>query len=174
MLYATARGLVELHLNGARVGDAVLAPGWTDYRKRIEYAAHDVTDLLADGANVLAAILGDGWYAGFVGFDLKRAGAHYGTHPELLCELHVEYADGAREVVASDERWRATTGPIRYSDLLHGEHYDARRELGGWTEPDYDDGAWPAGAHPRARRRGAGARARAADPRHGGAAAGRP
>ena len=64
--------------------------------------------------------------------DLKRAGAHYGTHPELLCELHLEYADGVREVVASDERWRATTGPIRYSDLLHGEHYDARREL-GWT-----------------------------------------
>ena len=132
MLYATARGLVELHLNGARVGDAVLAPGWTDYRKRIEYAAHDVTDLLADGSNVLSAILGDGWYSGFVGMDLKRAGAHYGTHPELLCELHLEYADGVREVVASDERWRATTGPIRYSDLLHGEHYDARRELGDW------------------------------------------
>jgi alpha-L-rhamnosidase len=144
MLYATARGLVELHLNGARVGDAVLAPGWTDYRKRIEYAAHDVTELLAEGTNVLAAILGDGWYAGFVGFDLKRAGAHYGTYPELLCELHLEYADGAREVVASDERWRATTGPIRYSDLLHGEHYDARRELSGWTEPGYDDGDWSA------------------------------
>jgi alpha-L-rhamnosidase len=144
MLYATARGLVELHLNGARVGDAVLAPGWTDYRKRIEYAAHDVTDLLADGTNVLSAILGDGWYSGFVGFDLKRAGAHYGTYPELLCELHLEYADGAREVVASDERWRATTGPIRYSDLLHGEHYDARRDLGGWTDPGYEDGDWPA------------------------------
>ena len=93
---------------------------------------------------MLSAILGDGWYAGFVGMDLKRAGAHYGTYPELLCELHLEYADGAREVVASDEHWRATTGPIRYSDLLHGEHYDARRELGGWTDPGYDDGAWPA------------------------------
>jgi alpha-L-rhamnosidase len=144
MLYATARGLVELHLNGARVGDARLVPGWTDYRKRIEYAAHDVTQLLADGPNALSAILGDGWYAGFVGFDLKRAGARYGTYPELLCELHVEYADGTRGVVASDERWRATTGPIRYSDLLHGEHYDARRELGEWTTPGYDDGDWPA------------------------------
>jgi alpha-L-rhamnosidase len=143
MLYATARGLVELHLNGARVGDAVLAPGWTDYRTRIEYAAHDVTDLLADGPNVLSAILGDGWYSGFVGFDLKRAGARYGTYPELLCELQLEYVDGACEFVASDERWRASTGPIRYSDLLHGEHYDARRELGGWTDPGYDDGDWP-------------------------------
>jgi alpha-L-rhamnosidase len=143
VLYATARGLVEMHLNGTRVGDAVLAPGWTDYRTRIEYAAHDVTDLLADGTNVLSAILGDGWYTGFVGFDLKRAGARYGTYPELLCELHLEYADGTCEVVASDEQWRATTGPIRYSDLLHGEHYDARCELDGWTDPDYA-GDWPA------------------------------
>ena len=79
---------------------------------------------------------------GFVGFDLKRAGAHYGTYPELLCELHLEYVDGAHEVVASDEHWRATTGPIRYSDLLHGEYYDARRELDGWTDPGYDDGDW--------------------------------
>jgi alpha-L-rhamnosidase len=132
MLYATARGLVELHLNGTRIGDAVLTPGWTDYRRRIEYAAHDVTELLSDGTNVLAAILSDGWYSGFVGFDRKRAGARYGTYPELLCEMHLEYADGAREVVASDEQWEATTGPIRYSDLLHGEYFDARREPVDW------------------------------------------
>jgi alpha-L-rhamnosidase len=143
MLYATARGVYELHLNGTRVGDAVLAPGWTDYRSRIEYAAHDVTELVREGANVLSAIVGDGWWSGFVGFDLKRAGAHYGTHPELLCELHLEHEDGSLEVIASDERWRATTGPIRYSDLLHGEYYDARRELDGWTDPAYDDGDWP-------------------------------
>ncbi|HEX5782799.1 MAG TPA: family 78 glycoside hydrolase catalytic domain, partial [Solirubrobacteraceae bacterium] len=144
MLYATARGVFELQLNGARVGDAVLAPGWTDYRRRIEYAAHDVTELVREGANAITAILGDGWWSGFVGFDLKRAGAHYGEHPELLCELHLEHEDGTREVVATDGRWRATTGPIRYSDLLHGEYYDARRELDGWTDADYDDGDWPA------------------------------
>jgi alpha-L-rhamnosidase len=143
MLYTTARGVVEMHLNGARVGDAVLTPGWTDYRKRIEYAACDVTDLMRDGDNVLGAILGDGWYCGFIGMNPKRAGAHYGLHPELLCELHVERADGAIDVVKSDGRWRATTGPIRYSDLLQGEYYDARRELDGWTERGYDDGAWP-------------------------------
>ena len=131
-----------MHVNGDRVGDAVLAPGWTDYSKRIEYAAHDVTGLIAGETNVLGAILGDGWYAGFVGFDLKRAGAHYGKRPELLCELHLHYEDGSSEVVASDEHWRATTGPIRYSDLLHGEHYDARHELDGWTDPAYDEDGW--------------------------------
>jgi alpha-L-rhamnosidase len=141
-LYATARGLVELELNGARVGDGVLRPGWTDYRRRIEYAAHDVTGLLREGENVLGAILGDGWYAGCVGFDARRRGSHYGTDPQLLCELHVEHADGRREVVGSDAAWRATTGPIVYADLLMGERRDARRELGAWSAPGYDDAAW--------------------------------
>jgi alpha-L-rhamnosidase len=131
-LYATARGVLELTLNGQRVGDAVLAPGWTDYRERIEYAAHDVTALVRAGENELSAILGDGWYAGFVGFDARRPGNHYGAEPELLCELHLEYADGGRSVVASDGSWSASVGPIVYSDLLMGERYDARRELGPW------------------------------------------
>lgn len=142
-LYATARGLLELELNGARVGDAVLRPGWTDYRKRIEYAVHDVTALVQPGDNVLGAILGHGWYAGFVGFDARRAGAHYGTEPELLCELHLEHADGSRQVIASDGDWRATTGPLVYADLLMGERYDARRELGRWSQPgDADAAGW--------------------------------
>jgi alpha-L-rhamnosidase len=131
-LYVTAHGVLEVSVNGARVGDAVLAPGWTDYRERVEYAAHDVTALLRAGENELSAIVGDGWYAGFVGFDARRAGNHYGVEPELLCELHIERADGAREIVASDKDWTWTDGPIVYSDLLAGERYDARRELGPW------------------------------------------
>ena len=144
-LYATARGVVELELNGARVGDAVLAPGWTDYDQRIEYGTHDVTELVRAGENVLGAIVGDGWYAGFVGMDPRRPGNHYGRDPELLCELHLEHADGTRTVIATDGSWRATTGPFVYSDLLMGERYDARRELGAWSEPGGGDGA---GWHP--------------------------
>jgi alpha-L-rhamnosidase len=149
-LYATARGVLEFQLNGARVGDAVLAPGWTDYRERIEYAAHDVTELVRAGENVLGAILGDGWYAGFVGFDARRPGNHYGREPELLCELHLEHEDGSREIVASDASWTAAVGPLLYSDLLMGERYDARRELGAWSEPHFDGGAWhPVVTRPR-------------------------
>ena len=74
-LYVTALGLYEARLNGHRVGDAFLAPGWTDYGQRVLYQAYDVTSLLATGENVLGAIIADGWYAGFVGFDAKRAGA---------------------------------------------------------------------------------------------------
>ena len=116
-LYATARGVVELELNGARVGDSVLAPGWTDYRERIEYAAHDVTELVRDGDNVLGAILGAGWYAGFIGFDPLRRGNHYGRDPALLCELHLEHDDGSVEVdrqrraVARDDRAARVLGP---------------------------------------------------------------
>jgi len=142
VLYATARGVLELQLNGVRIGDAVLAPGWTDYRARIEYAAHDVTALLRDGENVLGAILGPGWYAGFIGMDPLRRGNHYGRDPALLCELHLEHESGAVEVIASDGRWCAATGPLEYSDLLVGERYDARRELGAWSEPGFRDDGW--------------------------------
>jgi alpha-L-rhamnosidase len=141
-LYATARGVLELELNGARVGDARLAPGWTDYRVRLEYAAHDVTAMLRQGENVLGAILGPGWYAGFVGMNPLRPGNHYGRDPALLCELHLEREDGSVEVIASDAAWRATTGPIDYSDMLVGERYDARRELGAWSEPGYRESGW--------------------------------
>ena len=141
-LYATARGVYELSLNGARVGDDVLAPGWTDYRRRIQYQVYDVTDLLREGPNALGAILGDGWYAGFVGFDPKKAGAHYGTRPQLLAQLNVEYEDGTTESISTDGSWRSSTGPILFSDLLAGESYDAREEMPGWDVPGFDDSGW--------------------------------
>jgi len=143
-LYATARGLYEARLNGQRVGDALLAPGWTDYTTRIQYQTYDVTTLLRDGENALGAILGTGWYAGYLGF----AGQYglYGTRPQLLARLHIEYDDGATETIVSDGAWRAATGPILYSDFLMGESYDARADLPRWDAPGYDDAAWTAAA----------------------------
>ncbi|HWT24434.1 MAG TPA: glycoside hydrolase family 78 protein [Solirubrobacteraceae bacterium] len=142
VLYATARGVYEFEFNGDRVGDSVLAPGWTDYDRRIEYAAYDVTAHLRDGDNVLGAIVGDGWYCGFVGMNPRRPGNHYGTEPQLLAELHLEHADGTRTVIATDRRWEAARGPLVYSDLLMGERYDGRRELGAWSEPGADRAGW--------------------------------
>ncbi|HEY7419724.1 MAG TPA: alpha-L-rhamnosidase N-terminal domain-containing protein, partial [Ktedonobacteraceae bacterium] len=101
-LYVTARGLYEMWLNGVRVGDAVLTPGWTDYNKRILYQTYDVTALLAEGKNALGGILGEGWYTGYVGFDPKRRGAHYGTCPQLLVQLQVQYEDGTISTIVSD------------------------------------------------------------------------
>jgi alpha-L-rhamnosidase len=141
-LYATARGVYELHLNGKRVGNDVLAPGWTDYDRRIQYQTYDVTPLLTRGMNVLGAVLGDGWFAGFVGFDPKHRGALYGSRPQLLAQLDVEYEDGSRQSISTDDSWRCSEGPILFSDLLMGESYDARREMHGWAEPGFDDSGW--------------------------------
>ncbi len=80
-LYVTALGLYEMRLNGQKVGDAVLAPGWTDYSKRLPYQTFDVTELLGQGENVLGALIADGWYSGFVGFDAKRGAPTTAPHP---------------------------------------------------------------------------------------------
>ena len=141
-LYATARGVYELHLNGSRVGDDVLAPGWTDYDRRVQYQVYDVTRLLAEGQNALGTLLGDGWYAGFVGFDPKHRGAHYGARPQVLAQLELEYEDGSWQSISTDGSWKCSEGPILFSDLLIGESYDARKEMPGWDEPGFDDSAW--------------------------------
>src|SRR5215211_6870633 len=141
-MYTTARGVYDLYLNGNRVGKDVLAPGWTDYDRRVQYQTYDVTPLLTDGPNALGAVLGDGWFAGFVGFDPKHRGAHYGARPQLLAQLDVEYEDGTKDSIATDGSWRCSTGPILFSDLLMGESYDARREMPLWAEPGFDDSEW--------------------------------
>ncbi|WP_328730278.1 glycoside hydrolase family 78 protein [Streptomyces jietaisiensis] len=138
-LYITALGLYEAHLNGERVGTDQLAPGWTDYRTRVQYQTHDVTAMLRAGANALGVYLAPGWYAGNVGM----FGPHqYGEHPALLAQLEVDYADGSSARVTSDTDWVASAGPIVSADLLDGETYDARKETPGWASPSFDDGDW--------------------------------
>jgi len=139
-LYAAARGVYEARLNGRRVGDAVLAPGWTDYRKRVQYQTYDVTSLLWQGDNALAVVLGTGWYAGHIGFFGRTR--HYGEAPRFLGQLVVEQDDGTVARLATDGEWRVATGPLRWSDLLMGEWYDARREMPGWDAPGSDDSGW--------------------------------
>ena len=137
-LHVTALGLYEARLNGERVGDAFLTPGWTDYDRRLAYQTYDVTALLAPGENVLGAVLADGWYAGFVGFDAKRAGAHYGPAPELLAQLVITFADGSEQVIGTDSSWRGRFAAVRHADLLMGERHDARLEPDGWDAAGFD------------------------------------
>lgn len=140
-LYITALGVYEAYINGRVVGDQILAPGWTSYHHRLLYQTFDVTDFLRVGRNALGAILGDGWYRGRLGFGGGRRNI-YGTRLALLAQLEVVSEDGMVEVIGTDESWRAATGPILSSDLYDGEVYDARLELGNWTEPGYDDRSW--------------------------------
>ncbi len=138
-LYATAIGLYECHLNGVRIGDALLTPGWTDYSQRIQYQAYDVIELLQQGANVFGAVLGDGWGVGHICWVGRQ---RYEDRPQFLAQLVLTYADGSQEIIATDNTWRVTSGPILESDMLMGESYDARRELTGWDQPGYDDTRW--------------------------------
>ncbi|SEG90848.1 alpha-L-rhamnosidase [Actinacidiphila yanglinensis] len=141
-LHVSARGLYEVRLNGTRVGDAELAPGWTDYTRRVQYQTYDVTALVAEGENVLAATVADGWWSGFVGFEPRRAGAHYGTFPQLFAELRLTRADGSVRTVATDGSWVTGTGAIRHADLLMGECHDRRHAVDGWDLPGFDDAGW--------------------------------
>ncbi len=143
LIYVTARGVYELRLNGRRIGDHLLAPEWTEYDKRIQYQVYDVTGLVKKGANALGAILGEGWYAGRLGLTPPPGRHVYGKYPHLLARLDIELASGRRLFIATDSRWRSTlTGPIRSSDILDGEVYDARREMSGWDRPGFDDIGW--------------------------------
>jgi alpha-L-rhamnosidase len=135
--YVTSLGLYELEINGRRVGDQLFTPGWTSYRKRLQYQTYDVTALLRSGENVIGATLGDGWYRGYLAWRDKRN--VYGNRLALLCQLRIEYADGSLEVFGTDDAWKSATGPIRTSDIYMGESYDARLERPGWSAPGYDD-----------------------------------
>jgi len=142
-IYSTALGTYQLYLNGQRVGNDILAPGWTDYRKRIVYQVYDVTSQVKAGANAIGAILGGGWYADGLGWLQTRY--NFGPPPvRLLVQLELEYADGTRDSVVSDESWKATQSPILASEIYNGESYDARLEQNGWNQPSFSDSRWGA------------------------------
>ena len=137
--YLTALGLVELTINGYPVGTDRFAPGWTDYRRRVQYQALDVLELLRPGENVIGARLGRGWFAGDVG---QFGAEQYGDYPALLAQVELDLADGRRIVVATDTDWRAHPGPLIEDDLIMGERRDARDEPTGWELPGFRDDGW--------------------------------
>ena len=141
VLHATALGLCEVFLNGRRAGDEQrFQPGWTQYDRRIDLVSTDVTALVRPGANALGAELADGWFAGHMAW----FGRNPDAHPRFAAQLHVEYDDGTREVIATAPGWKARPGPTLQADLMLGETCDARLETPGWSEPGFDDRAWTA------------------------------
>lgn len=142
-LYASARGLYLLSINGQRVGDQYLAPGWTDYTKRIQAQTYDVTSLLHSGRNVIGAALGDGWFRGKVGLGWHGV---YGDTLAFIGKLQVTYEDGSTASFVTDETWRATDGPFVQTDLQDGEIYDALLEPSGWQRAEFDASTWTAAA----------------------------
>ncbi len=138
-LYVTALGLHECWINGHKVSEDRLAPGWTDYRVRAQYQSYNVTELVKQGENTLGAMLGDGWFCGYVGW---RERQFFGEQPALLAQLEITTEDGTRHTVGTDGTWTFALGPILSADILMGESYDARKELENWCSPGKPAGSW--------------------------------
>jgi len=138
--YITAHGLYEAHINGQRIGDAYLTPGWTSYNKRLQYQVYDVTNLLKNGNNAIGVTLGSGWYRGSLAWAANKN--IYGKDIALLFQLNITYSDGSKETITSDKSWKSTTGAIRYAEIYNGETIDSRLDKAGWLLPGYNDANW--------------------------------
>jgi hypothetical protein len=141
-LFISGLGQYEVHLNGRNVTDAVLTPGWTDYRKHVFYDTYDVTSLVQRGSNAIGVMLGNGMYS--IPATESRYAKFRGSFgpPKMIVQLQLHFADGTQSVVASNAQWKAAPGPITFTSIYGGEDYDARREQPGWDTAAFDDAGW--------------------------------
>jgi len=128
-LFATALGLYDFNINSVKISDTAFTPGWTDYKKTIQYQTYNVTSLLTSGSNAIGAVLGEGWYTGNVAGWGRNL---YGSQPSLLAQLYIVYEDNTVEIIGTDDSWVTTTGPILASDIIMGEYFDARIVPENW------------------------------------------
>lgn len=141
--YISAHGLYEAKINGQRIGDGHLTPGWTNYNKRIQYQAYDVTSMLVSGKNAVGVMLGSGWYRGIIGYMKKAFDINvYGRDIALILQIDIQYTDGTKESIYSDSSWKSSTGDVLYSEIFHGEIVDANLEQSGWTTAGFNDTNW--------------------------------
>ncbi|WP_157493704.1 alpha-L-rhamnosidase [Draconibacterium sediminis] len=147
-LYVSSLGLYEFQINGEKIGEDYFTPGWTDYNKRVYYQTYDISSDLKEGENAFGAILGEGWYAGYLAYALLVRNPivknFYGDVPLLKAQIEIEYENGEKEIIVSDETWKTNHGPILEADILNGETYDANLEFGNWSEAGFDDTNWMA------------------------------
>lgn len=139
-LYITSHGMYEVQLNGNKVGDAYLTPGWTSYNKRLQYQVYDVTNMLANGNNAIGATVGNGWYRGYLAWDDNKN--IYGSKLGLLAQLNITYSNGTTETIITDEKWKSAVSAIKSVEIYHGETFDARDEKSGWSKAGFNDAAW--------------------------------
>lgn len=132
-LYITAQGVYEAELNGHRVGDHFMAPGWTTYDNRLQYQCYDVTELIAKGQNCLGARVAEGWFSGRLGWEGGKRNI-WGSQLSLLAQLEIFHGDGRVTTILSDGSWEVREGPIQLAEIYDGEKYDARLEDQQWTQ----------------------------------------
>lgn len=138
--FTTALGLYNFYLNGAKVGDDEMTPGWTSYRKHLLYQTYDVTHSLKPGVNAAGAMLGAGWYKGVMG--LTKARCNYGDRTAFAMQMVLYYEDGTAETVTTGPDWIGADSPIVFSEIYDGETYDASLEIPGWASEEHPGGDW--------------------------------
>jgi len=140
--YICGLGYFDLYVNGKRVGDHLLDPGYTRYDRHDLYVTHDITALLQRGDNAVGVILGNGFYnvLNKTAWDWDKA--PWRAAPKLLCQIEIEYADGRRTVIATGDDWKTSDSPIVYNSIYTGEIYDARHEQAGWNMAGFNDLSW--------------------------------
>ena len=141
-VYIAVAGLYELYINGEKVGNQSLDPMYTRFDRRNLYVTHDVTSQLQKGENAVGVILGNGWYnhQSLAVWDFERA--PWRNRPAFCLDLKITYTDGSVETIPTDLSWRKTDSPIIFNSIYTAEHYDARLDLEGWSEPSHDDHEW--------------------------------
>ena len=139
--YITSRGFYEAKINGHKVGNAYLTPGWTSYNKRLQYQAYDVTNLLKGGENSIGVTLGSGWYRSPLGPYNPRP-EFYGKDLALLLQIKITYSDGSEKLIVSDENWKSSTGALRFAEVYDGCTIDTRLEQQGWSTTGFNDANW--------------------------------
>jgi alpha-L-rhamnosidase len=140
--YITGVGYYEFFLNGQRVGNNMLDPGYTHFDKRILYSSYDITTLLKNGENVAATVLGNGWFniQSLAVWHFEKA--RWRNRPQMICQLRIEYSDGTIETVNSDSSWKTNTGAYLFNNLYSGDTYDPRLEEANWKTSGFDDSKW--------------------------------
>ena len=141
MIHVCGLGQFELSINGKKISEDFLQPGWTNYRKTRLYCSYDVTRQMQAGENVIGVMLGNGMYNVVGGKRYTKFKGSFGQ-PMMIAQLHLTFEDGSGQIIASDESWESTAGPITFSCIYGGEDYDARMEQKGWNEPKSDDSGW--------------------------------
>ncbi|WP_184550073.1 glycoside hydrolase family 78 protein [Mucilaginibacter sp. FT3.2] len=139
--YITSHGFYEAQINGRKVGDAYLTPGWTSYNKRLQYQAYDVKELLKLGDNAIGVALGSGWYRSPLGPYNPRPD-FYGKDLGLLLQIKIVYTDGSQKLIVSDESWKSSTGAVRFAEIYDGCVLDARLAQEGWSATGFNDQNW--------------------------------
>jgi alpha-L-rhamnosidase len=139
--FITGLGYYEFYINGARVGDRVLAPAKTPYHKYILYDTYDVTSLIKEGENAFGIHLGNGWYNPYKKWWNEYRMQWFGSK-KAIAEIHLMFTDGTSRIIGTDGEWLCSPGPLKYNCVYDGETYDANLEQEGWNEPGFTDSAW--------------------------------